>query len=446
MPPNNPLSYENLQALDLSKHRHVSGFLPLTHPDEERLHQESLAQDKDGKNGSSVSSVSPFKAFHAVLDVEHQQEEEEEETLGLVVEEIESTPITSPPKRYNEQVERILAADEARAILSCDAMIQNLVHDSVTRRFEHQVPVPPVTDEECYWDMPATTSTSCITQEEACGVVQAALEIDTSSSSSSTPEQVITASHVHDATHPNHSYWDELPQEPSTTTTTLERSSQKTQAELLQSILQSEAIRSLLSVQHVSQVEELNSKPLLQLSDGAMQQQVQHEFYSANVSDEYWDTSSYSTTTADHVKDASHPHHSYWDEPARVTTQEGAKQALIQQILKEEQLRNLVSTEFMIQTELDSFSSSSTTTMESQDPASKEYWIQPCQISSEEKRLDTIVQIVQQEEKRQLLSTCNIVNQLVHDSQMNVVGSGGATTTAAACVGNGDSSPSYWDW
>merc|ERR1712038_1117453 len=180
-------------------------------------------------------------------------QDSEGETLGLVVEEEE--PVATV-QRYSEQVQQILAQEEAFHLLSCESMVQNLVKDSVSRRRivqqeEEEASVVEAKEEECYWDMPCASADTTTATSQECPV-QAALESVTSSSSSSTTanDQVMTAAHVNDASHPNHAYWDH----PSDTLSPKDR-----QAQLLQSILKSEAIRNLLSVEHVSQVEQLNS-------------------------------------------------------------------------------------------------------------------------------------------------------------------------------------------
>merc|ERR1712038_1025841 len=264
-------------------------------------------------------------------------QDSEGETLGLVVEEEEPVATT---QRYSEQVQQILAQEEAFHLLSCESMVQNLVKDSVSRRRivqqeeEEEASVVEAKEEECYWDMPcaSTTSSSCTAADTTTATsqecpVQAALESVTSSSSSSTTsnDQVMTAAHVNDASHPNHAYWDH----PSDTLSPKDR-----QAQLLQSILKSEAIRNLLSVEHVSQVEQLNS--VVTVSGG---KQVQHEFYSQDVSDKYWNTTVEQVEEACHVHDGTHPNHAYWDESTATvgsTTTTGTatdeKQALIEQI------------------------------------------------------------------------------------------------------------------
>jgi hypothetical protein len=108
-------------------------------------------------------------------------------------------------------------------------MVQNLVKDSVSRRqaLEEEAAIVE-SKEECYWDMPSSSSsyittdvtsatssattyvtTDVVTTCQECPV-QAALESVVTSSSSTTcfNDQVMTAAHVDDATHPNHAYWD----------------------------------------------------------------------------------------------------------------------------------------------------------------------------------------------------------------------------------------------
>merc|ERR1712038_1359713 len=379
-------------------------------------------------------------------------QDSEGETLGLVVEEEEPVATT---QRYSEQVQQILAQEEAFHLLSCESMVQNLVKDSVSRRRivqqeeEEEASVVEAKEEECYWDMPcaSTTSSSCTAADTTTATsqecpVQAALESVTSSSSSSTTsnDQVMTAAHVNDASHPNHAYWDH----PSDTLSPKDR-----QAQLLQSILKSEAIRNLLSVEHVSQVERLNS--VITVSG----KQVQHEFYSQDVSDKYWNTTVEQVEEASHVQDGTHPNHAYWDESTTAAAATDEKQALIEQILKEERLRNLVSTDFIVQTELESSCATTTTptpTISSpSSPESQDYWIQPNQISTEVmqelSKQDLIQRIVQEEKDRYLVSTDCMVQQLVKDSQELGTAAAAVSSVAATsspCVVNADCS--YWDW
>jgi len=125
---------------------------------------------------------------------------------------------------------------------------------------------------------------------------------------------------------------------------------------------------------------------------------------------------------------------------------------LIEQILKEERLRNLVSTDFIVQTELES-SATTTTTPTTSSPSSPteshDYWTQPNQISSdvmqELSKQDLIQRIVQEEKDRYLVSTDCMVQQLVKDSQeLGTTTAAVSSVSSPPCVVNADCS--YWDW
>lgn len=127
-------------------------------------------------------------------------------------------------------------------------------------------------------------------------------------------EDVIVAPHVHDPTHPNHSYWN-FPNEPIT--------AQDLKQKLIDKILNEERIRELLS-SDVTEEREVNFHR--QSNTSSKEYQTASESELNSMPENYWDF-----------------HASYDNDLLSMLSKE--KQALINRILKEEQQRYIVSME-----------------------------------------------------------------------------------------------------
>jgi hypothetical protein len=155
---------------------------------------------------------------------------------------------------------------------------------------------------------------------------------------------------------------------------------------------------------------------------------------------------------AAHTKDPSHPANAYWDWSTNTLSE--SKQQLIDQILKEEQVRQLLSTEHVEQTfqnvqpmeteteraivvEEDYWFQPPTEAKEVPRDAHhpmQSYWDWPTKTAAEQKQ-DWIDSIVEEERCRQLLSVEHVASNLVT-----------AATSPGIAMGAGGADPSYWVW
>jgi hypothetical protein len=158
---------------------------------------------------------------------------------------------------------------------------------------------------------------------------------------------------------------------------------------------------------------------------------------------------------AAHTKDPSHPANAYWDWSTNPLSD--SKQQLIDQILKEEQVRQLLSIEHVEQTVVQNAQPMETETETERaivveedywfQPPTEEkvvliernanlqsYWDWPTKTAAEQKQ-DWIDSIIEEERCRQLLSVEHVASNLVT-----------VATSPGIVMGAGGADPSYWDW
>lgn len=342
-------------------------------------------------------------------------------------------PLTNAPELKSQRVFNQEASVNA---VSCASIVENLIADSnrvtttpVSQSLHEAHQSEEAKDErDSYWDMPSENDESqqdlfSINQVQRLLVEDAVNRIRTERQGAT-----IESATSSDPSHPRNSYWDWPCQS---------QSQEEQKAAIIVAILKDESIRQILSVENITRNEQ--HKPLSSLVP-----QITHMHYSLDHSDDYWkwDAEEKKEVVASHVDDAAHPHQSYWDFPSKPITAKDARQELIDQILKEEKIRQILSAS-NIQTSQEKNTNSTTAyvcashTQDPSDPAHR-YWDFP---STEEEK-ESLMEI---EENERILSTDHMVAKLIqHRDNSNLEVSN--STEMKTEEKTDDQSSNYWDW
>lgn len=235
-------------------------------------------------------------------------------------------------------IEKILKEEECRQAVSSDHIISNLTNDADGTAARGKMIENEESEEAGYWDMPADND---VTETEEASIVSLSqtekLMIEEAARLRKMKvSDMVTAAHVSDKTHPLNSYWD---------WTSAPSSKEEMKATLMKQILNEEAIRVSLTIGSI----EHNLKQCIREDKSKTDNMSSADLKEAN---NYWywaDTTTFKE--ASHVQDPSHPNHEYWNFPSKPATDAERKAALIQQILKEESIRQLLSTDHIIRNE-----------------------------------------------------------------------------------------------
>lgn len=342
-------------------------------------------------------------------------------------------PLTNAPELKSQHVFNHEASVNA---VSCASIVENLIADS------NRVTSTPASqslhqseeakdERDSYWDMPSENDES---QEDLFSITQVQrLLVEDAVNRIRTEHQAATIESAtsSDPSHPRNSYWDWPCQS---------QSHEEQKAIIITAILKDERIRQILSTENITRNEQ--HKPVSSLAP-----QITHMHYSPDHSDDYWkwDAEEKKEVVANHVDDASHPYQSYWDFPSKPTTAKDVRQELIDQILKEEKIRQILSAT-TIQTSQDKNTNSTTTyvcashTQDPSDPAHR-YWDFP---STEEEKAS----LMEIEENERILSADHMVTKLIQhrDSSNLEVLSTPTSTEMKSEEKTDDQSCNYWDW
>jgi len=266
-----------LSTLDVSSIVNAK-YLPLTHPQEEQQRiEEQQEQQQQEEEDNYVEGAHLKDESHPANSYWDWDEETSEQNKEAVI-------------------ERIVAEDKIRDVLSVDHMIQNTIRANLKADDEEQTEDVQESTES-YWEMPAP------------------------SDENATSSDVVEAQHARDASHPKNSYWD---------WPVMTEEDQKNA--FLEQIVKEEKIRQLLSAQHMEDTMVANAS-----NEDA-------EMIESNVnSDSYW-TDKQQDECAQapfHTYDDSHPHATYWE--WETLTEQEKKQKLIAQIIKGEHIRQMLS-------------------------------------------------------------------------------------------------------
>mmetsp|Transcript_29282 Transcript_29282/g.44954 ORF Transcript_29282/g.44954 Transcript_29282/m.44954 type:complete len:316 (+) Transcript_29282:207-1154(+) len=264
-----------LSTLDVSSIVNTK-YLPLTHPQEEQQRIEEQEQEQQQQD-NYVEGAHLKDESHPANSYWDWDEETSEQNKEAVI-------------------ERIVAEDKIRDVLSVDHMIQNTIRSNLKADIEEQNE-DVKESAESYWEMPAP------------------------SDENTTSSTFVQAQHARDVSHPKNSYWD---------WPVMTEEDQKNA--FLEQIVKEEEIRQLLSAQHMedTMVADTNNEDA--------------EMIESNVnSDSYWnDTQQDECVQAPlHTYDDSHPHATYWE--WETLTEQEKKQKLITQIIKGEKIRQMLS-------------------------------------------------------------------------------------------------------
>jgi hypothetical protein len=344
-------------------------------------------------------------------------------------------------------IEKILKEEECRQAVSTDNIVANLIADSQkTSTGKTTTVYGEETQEEGYWDMPAPENDCGVPEEDMFSVAHLE-KLLIAQFSKSEGKAMVEAPHVHDKSHPANSYWD-WPSAPIT--------SQEKKEALLDQILKEESIRVLLSIGTIEQQLKQQSSSCASPSSSSTESVTNPN----NMEDKYWYWESKTQEVAAHVLDASHPNHEYWDFPSKPATEEEHKAALIQKILKEESIRQLLTSTHMEANETRQKPQSSIETISSPhvDDAywrwnhddvtiaphakdhthpSNSYWDFPsAPITKEEKKAALIARILEEESIRQTLCVSHIEKKLSENKCEKIIHS----------QDEKEESVLYWDW
>lgn len=314
---------ENLNQLDLSNHRldalaknlssSLPKYLPLTHPSE--AEQSTLVAP------AKLQLQTEIKAPHII-----ENEEKEVESYWDW-----EQPTEAEAKA--KLIEKILKEEECRQAVSTDRIVANLTSTARDSAARGKIIENEETEEAGYWDMP--TENDVTDTEEASPVSLSQIEklmIEEGARLRRLKvSEMVTAAHVKDSSHPLNSYWD-WPSAPVT--------DEEKKAALLKQILEEEAIRVSLTVESI----EHNLKQFVT--------DEKTTTLTTEDSSNYWYWADHKAfQEAPHTQDASHPNHEYWDFPSKPATDAERKAALLQQILKEESIRQMLSPDHIIENE-----------------------------------------------------------------------------------------------
>lgn len=353
------------------------------------------------------------------------------------------TIFSAPLKRSNSVIFNIMVKDEAQRAVSCAQIEANLIADS--RRIEESSQEYIVNDHqdqevESYWDMPS----DCDNAKQEANIVSTAqvernlVEDALRRAEAKSDKDVVVNQH------PNNAYWD-WPSEP-----VLE--SEK-KASLIASILLEESIRERLSIDSITNNEVSNKSEDRPSSMSSSSPQVEEQ--SENVSSDYWYWSAQEEAkeevVAPHVHDPSHPNHAYWDFPSEPTNAEDLRQKIIDNILKEERIRQILSTKATEEREVNYHQQKEgkkeycSACRSELDSMPENYWDFNASsesglslLSNDKQAL--INRILREEQLRYILSTENIESHLVTSSKK------GSPEAVRSNVDSGTVSTSYWDW
>lgn len=369
-------------------------------------------------------------------------------------------------RRTPSMLYQIIVEDEAKKAVSCERIETNLITDANKRNdAEAEIVVNQnKAEQESYWDMPSEEYYN----DQDGDQIDVIDDVATLSTSTQQVERLLVEDALRRAEkqametvvngHPNNAYWDW----PSEAVLESEKRSN-----LIASIVLEEAIRQKLSIASITDIEVQASSKNQQVQDSdnyspnvesASMEDVSVDYWSWNADEEEAKKQEEKSedVVAPHVHDASHPNHAYWDFPSQVNGPEDLKKQLIDKILKDERIRDILSSAAVTEREINFHRSrqqqranKNTATMR-EIPAPKsvlssvpaDYW----DFSSEEgfltlvtsEKQQLINKILKEEEQRYVLSTENIENNLnVHEHNV------GATQQSQS-----DSSPitPYWDW
>lgn len=336
-----------------------------------------------------------------------------------------------PLPSRNEEVSRILKEEEARQAVSCDNIVANLIANA-PQCAQSQMTSSSEEQSDSYWDMPADESSE--TDYFSVGLIERNLVEDAVQRIQNAKQQVITAAHVHDKSHPSQSYWDWE----SAPVTHQEKS-----AKIIATILQDEAIRQLLSIENLS----LNEKSAPTVK--AFAPEVKNPYLTHETSQDYWSWTSEEEKVeeADHVSDPTHPNHQYWDFPSEPESNESAKKDLIDMILQHEKIRQILCCDTTERREKfsrsqDKFDNTTSDSHEMSNPSTPHqgYWdfhTNTLPQPQEKSKADIINQILQEYKALQATSTDMIVENLENDFN--------GQNRRMVSISNNEQSP-YWDW
>jgi hypothetical protein len=393
-----------------------------------------------------------------------------EQSAAFVVPTVESNPVhiieneeqpessywdweqPTPEEEKAKLIAKILEEEECRQAVSTDNIVANLVA-AASHGKDDTIIYNEEKEEEGYWDMPSEApehdeediSPVSVSQIEKL-LIQGA--IDRAKASTSTT--YVTAAHIGDKNHPAHLYWD---------WTSAPCTEEDRKRVLLEKILKEESIRVGFTIEHIEKT--LNKFASRSTSDIVTSSSDKEENYW------YWDNKDARLEEAPHVSDKSHPNHEYWNFPSPPCTDAEHKNTLLQKIIKEESIRQILSTKHIESNETNDMNSiispeteariinsnspadecywnwdnSSNTIIEAphvsdQTHPMQSYWDHPTEaISEEEKKAALIAQILEEEFVRISLSSSTIESSLkchvdkeMHHHEMN------------------DNSHSYWGW
>jgi len=321
---------ESISQLDLSSHRldeltknlssSLPKYLPLTDPSE--AEQSTL--------------VAPSKSqidIEVEVETTHVIENKEKE-----VESYWDWEQPTAEEAKTKIIEKILKEEECRQAVSTDHIISNLINDANGAAARGKMIENEESEEDGYWDMPAEND---VTETEEASIVSVSqiekLMIEEAARLRKIKiSDMVAAAHVKDKTHPLNSYWD---------WTSAPSSKEEMKAALMKQILNDEAIRVSLTIGSI----EHNLKQSICEEKSKTDNMSSSDLKDAN---NYWYWADTTTLKeASHVQDPSHPNHEYWNFPSKPATDAERKAALIEQILKEESIRQLLSTDHIIRNE-----------------------------------------------------------------------------------------------
>ena len=321
---------ESISQLDLSSHRldaltknlsnSLPKYLPLTDPSE--AEQSTLVAPSKSLIDTEVEPETPHIIENKEKEVESYWDWEQ--------------PTAEEAK--TKIIEKILKEEDCRQAVSTDHIISNLINDANDTAARGKMIENEESEEAGYWDMPAEND---VTETNDASIVSVSqiekLMIEEAARLRKIKiSDMVTAAHVKDKTHPLSSYWD-WPSAPS--------SKEEMKAALMKQILDEEAIRVSLMIGSI----EDNLKRSMSAEKSTTDNVSSTDMKETN---KYWywaDTKTFDE--APHMQDPSHPNHEYWNFPSKPATDAERKAALIQQILKEESIRQLLSTDRIIRNE-----------------------------------------------------------------------------------------------
>jgi len=429
---------ENIGQLDLSNHRLDASFiknaslpkyLPLTSGYEE--------------SEQSALFVAPIIEVRPVHIIEN---DEKAESCYWDWEQ------PTPEEEKAKLIANILEEEKCRQAVSTDNIIAKLMTAS-SQRNEETI-YNEENEEEDYWNMPSDApehdeddlSPFSVSQIERLLIQEV---IDRAIASTST--SYVTAAHVGDKNHPANSYWD---------WTSAPCTEEERKRVLLEQILKEESIRTAFTIEHIE--ETLNQfASSSKISDGVTSSLKNDDNYW------FWKNKDASLQEAPHVNDDSHPNHEYWHFPSPPCTDVERNKSLLEKIMKEESIRQILSTKHMESNEISklnfiissetrariinsntltddhywNWDTNTSTIIEAphindHTHPIHSYWDHPTEaITEEDKKTAIVAQILKEESIRISLSSSAIESFLKShvDKEMQ-------------CQEKKENSHSYWDW